>query len=335
MLPILANHDRNRFEITAYSANAVPDAFGATLGSHCERWRETTGMPDEMLAQRIRSDNIDILIDLSLHMGGSRLLAFARRPAPVQVTYLAYASTSGMSAMDWRLSDPHLDPPENDTFYTERTARLASSYWCYHPPPEASDVAPRHSGPISFACTNNIFKVTDATLRAWAKILAAVPSSRLLLHAQVGRHTDQILRLLNVDHTRVVFIPFVPFKTYLRAYTHMDILLDPFPYAGGTTTCDAMWMGVPVVTLAGQTAVQRGGVSLLRNIGLPELVANDVDQYIAIATDLAQSPQRLAELRSTLRGRMESSVLMNAHGFVRDFESALRQIWHHDVLFPP
>jgi predicted O-linked N-acetylglucosamine transferase (SPINDLY family) len=239
-----------------------------------------------------------------------------------------------MSAMDFRLSDPHLDPIDNDRFYTERTIRLPRSYWCYTPPPcrdQLGEVNVRPlDGPVTFACTNNLVKVSDGTLLAWARNLQRVPDSRLLIHAQPGnylRETIDIFERHGVDARRISFFPLRNLLDYFRIYQQVDVVLDPFPYAGGTTTCDALWMGVPVVTLAGTIAVHRGGVSLLRNVGLHDLIADSVDRYVDIAASLASSRQRLAELRATLRTRMEDSIVMNSREFMRDLETAYRQMW--------
>jgi predicted O-linked N-acetylglucosamine transferase (SPINDLY family) len=194
-----------------------------------------------------------------------------------------------------------------------------------------SPAAPRRNGPITFACLNHPMKMGDACVRAWAEVIRRVPDSRMLIHAQPGeylRETIAIFQGAGVDPGRVEFIGKVPFADYLKLYRRVDIALDSFPYAGGTTTCDALWMGVPVVTLAGEIAVHRGGVSLLKNVGLPELVAKDIDQYIAIATELASSRKRYPNLRQ----RLESSIVMNPREFTSDLESALRQIWRDHVL---
>jgi predicted O-linked N-acetylglucosamine transferase (SPINDLY family) len=259
---------------------------------------------------------------------------FARKPAPVQVTYLAYCSTTGIDAMDCRLSDPYLDPPEIDeSVYVEKTVRLPRTYWCYQVPLDVPDVSPlpaASAGNITFGCLNNYCKVTKPTWRAWYQILRQVPQSKLVVHADRGKHREvarQRMAEAGVDPNRLEFADFLPPLEYFRFYHTLDIVLDPFPYAGGTTTCDAMWMGVPVVTLAGQTAVSRGGFSLLSDVGLPELVARDVNQYVRIAADLASDVNRLAELRSTLRQKMLASPILDAPQFARDVEAALRWMW--------
>jgi predicted O-linked N-acetylglucosamine transferase (SPINDLY family) len=265
-----------------------------------------------------------------MHMAANRLLVFARRPAPVQITYLAYPGTTGLETMDFRLSDPYLDPPNaHETCYTEKTIRLPTSYWCYEPPPSAPEPARTH-GPITFGCLNNFCKVTDLALATWADILNATPNSRLILQAPPGSARQRVTDLLSargIAHDRLSFVPKTPFNDYLQQHTHIDIALDPFPCTGGTTTCDALWMGVPVVTLAGATAVARGGVSILTNARHPELIADSRAKYCQIATALAADPARLAHLRRSLRSDMRNSPLMHAKRFAADIENACRAAW--------
>jgi predicted O-linked N-acetylglucosamine transferase (SPINDLY family) len=334
LLPLLANHDHEQFEIFCYTDLARPDAVTERLKQSSDVWRPTAKLTDEALAQLVRNDRIDILVDLAMHMDGTRMLAFARKPAPVQVTYLAYVSTTGLETIDYRLTDPYLDPPGIDeSIYSEKSIRLPHTYWCYQPPASAPPVAPLPSasnGHITFGSLNNFSKVSRSALRAWIEILKQVPSSRLIFHAGEGAHRQRVLREFldgGIFPDRVEFVARLPIEQYLHAYDRIDIALDPFPYTGGTTTCDALYMGTPVVTLAGPTAFARGGVSLLSNIGLPELIAENSDRYIRIVTELASNPSRLTELRTTLRDRMTRSPLMNAPQFARDVEHAYRTMW--------
>jgi predicted O-linked N-acetylglucosamine transferase (SPINDLY family) len=290
-------------------------------------------MSDDELAAQIRADRIDILVDLSLHMAGNRLLVFARRPAPVQATYLGYCGTTGLDAIDFRLTDPHLDPPQDDAHYAEKSIHLPSTYWCYEPAIDDLQLGPspvEAAGHATFGCLNNFTKVSDGALAAWAQVLRAVPQSRLLLHAHEGSHRHRVREAMtqrNVDPQRVEFTAFVPLNQFYALHERIDVALDPFPYAGGTTTCDALWMGAPVVTLHGHTAVGRGGVSILSNVGLPELIAATTDDYVRIAADLAADRSRLGELRAAIRPMMRRSPLMDAPAFARDVEDAYRQMW--------
>jgi protein O-GlcNAc transferase len=275
-----------------------------------------------------------VLVDLTMHMAGSRLLTFVRRPAPVQVTYLAYCGTSGLEAMGYRLIDPYLDPPgSREGVYSEKSIWLPETYWCYRPVLAAPAVTPLpalKAGHVTFGCLNNFCKVSAPTLAAWGRLLRALPDSRLLVHAPPGRPRDWALQELTrqeIGPERVTFVGLVPTADYFQLYERMDIALDPFPYGGGTTTCDALWMGVPVVSLAGQTGVGRGGLSILSNIGLAKLVAENTEDYVRVAVELANDLPRLRELRASLRERMQASPLMDAARFARNIEAAYRSMW--------
>jgi len=333
MLPLLANHDHAKFEIYCYTDLTVPDRLTEQFRSLVHFWKPTAGFSDAQLADLIRADAIDILVDLTMHMNDSRLMAFARRPAPVQLTYLAYCSTTGLETMDYRLSDPHLDPAGIDeSLYTEKTIRLPRTYWCYPEPENAPEVGPlpaSSEGHITFGCFNNYSKVTHQTLELWARVLNAVPRSRLIIHSHEGSHRQAALDLFSgqgIDPARVQFQSFRRMSEYLSQYNQIDIGLDPFPYGGGTTTCDAIYMGVPVVSLEGTTAVSRAGRSILTNVGLAELVAKSADQYVEIALRLAQDLSRLEELRKSLRPRLKDSPLMDDVRFARDIEEIYLRI---------
>jgi protein O-GlcNAc transferase len=236
--------------------------------------------------------------------------------------------------MDYRLTDPYLDPPgQNEQFYSEKSIRLPETYWCYRPPIETPDVnsllalEARH---VTFGCLNNFCKVTEPTLLAWSRLLRALPESQLLLHAYAGSHRDQVRDFFGRHHVaaeRLTFVDKVSLSEYFRIHERLDVALDPFPYGGATTTCDALWMGVPVVSLKGLTAVGRNGLSILANVGLTDLVANDTDQYVRIAVELASDLPRLKKLRADLRERMQASPLMDAPRFVRAVEAAYREMW--------
>jgi predicted O-linked N-acetylglucosamine transferase (SPINDLY family) len=334
LFPLLSEHDHKDFEIHCYSSVPHPDPFTDVLRSHADAWRDVAALGDEQLAEIIRSDGIDLLVDLSLHMSGNRLLTFARKPAPLQVTYLGYCASTGLDSIDYRLSDPNLDPPESDlSLYSEQTLRLPETWWCYRnagPTPDPSPPPFESAGHITFGCLNNFAKVSPGSLDLWAEILAVVPNSQLILHAYAGSHLDAVRQRFaaaGVSPDRLQFLAKQSWADYVQTYGRIDIALDPFPYGGGITTCDALWMGVPVVSLIGQTAVGRGGKSILTNIGIPELAARRPRQYMQTAVTLAQSSQRLSELRQTLRQRMLTSPLMNARRFTRNVENAYRQIW--------
>jgi protein O-GlcNAc transferase len=336
ILPLLPAHDRDHFEIFCYADVRRSDHFTALLRGLCDGWRSLVGMTDEEAAQKICEDRIDILIDLTLHMAENRLLLFARKPAPVQVTWLGYPGSTGLLAMDYRLTDPYLDPPGmNDQFYSETSVRLPDAYWCYRAlanEPRVKPLPAMSTGHITFGCLNNFRKVNEAVQRLWARILGAVDRSRLILLCPEGGQRQLIINLMQregIDPDRIEMVTDLPFFQYLESYHRIDLGLDPFPYNGGTTTCDALWMGVPVVSLVGKTAVGRAGLSILSNVGLPELVAQTPEQYVQIAVDLARDLPRLSGLRGTLRSRMEMSPLMDAPRFARNVEAAYRQMWRN------
>jgi protein O-GlcNAc transferase len=334
ILPLLENHDRQNFEIFCYFNNSRSDALTDRLRSHANHWRDVASLSDQQLTELIKKDRIDILIDLTMHMAGSRLLVFARKPAPIQITYLAYVGTTGLSTMDYRLSDSHLDPPGTDGDYLEKTIRLPHTYWCYQPGGPTPQIAPlpalktKH---ITFGCLNNFTKVSSAALDLWMQLLQKIPASRLILHALSGSHreaTKKRFAAAGVDPQRIEFVGTLPWEKYIDLYnSRIDIALDPTPYGGGITSLDALWMGVPLVTLRGETGVGRGGCSILSNLELPELIASSHDEYVRIAADLAGDLPRLSDLRATLRQRMIDSPLMDAKNFARDFENIYRRLW--------
>jgi predicted O-linked N-acetylglucosamine transferase (SPINDLY family) len=334
MAPLLENHDKSRVEVFGYFNHAAPDATTDQLRSAADVWRDIAGFSDEQVAKQVRDDRIDILVDLSLHTGGNRLLVFARKPAPVQVSYLGYCSTTGLDTIDYRLSDPYFDPPDQDeSVYSERTIRLPETYWCYRPGIDVP-VGPAPalaSGQVTFGSLNNFCKISGPALTAWAGILRAVPRSHLIVHAHQGRHRQELLQRLEgdgIDAGRVRFVCELPIERYFQQYHEIDICLDTFPYAGGTTTCDAAWMGVPTVSVRGRTAVGRGSFSVMSNIGAEELVARTPEEYVNLAVDLANDLPRLGAFRSTLRPRMEASPLMNGPRFAANVEAAYRRMWH-------
>ncbi len=320
--PMIRAHDRNNFEVFCYSDVLTPDDVTARLKGAVDQWRDTGAVNDERLANMVREDRIDILVDLAGHIGGNRLLVFARKPAPVQVTYIGYQNTTGMTAMDYRLTDERADPPgRTDQFHTEQLVRLPASFFCYQPSAEAPAVTPlpaREAGRVTFGYFNNFTKVTPQVLETWMRILRRVPDSHLLVLAAGGgyvqRRLHELARQHDIDPRRIAFFDRQSLAGYLRLIQRADIALDPFPFNGHTTTCDSIWMGVPVVMLEGDTYASRFGGSVLANVGLEDLIAKSVDEYVEIAVDLAQDLDRLARLRDELRPRMAASVLLDFPG---------------------
>jgi predicted O-linked N-acetylglucosamine transferase (SPINDLY family) len=312
-----------------------PDAVTERIRTMADQWRSIVEMDDDDAAACIRRDRIDVLVDLTMHMDRNRLPIFAAKPAPVQVTWLAYPGTTGLTAMDYRITDGFLDPSEVDPSdaYAEESIRLPDAFWCYDPLTREPTVTPlpaRTSGFVRFGCLNNFCKVNDGVLELWARILEENPDSRLVLLAPLGEARRRALERFarrGVSRDRIEFATARPFEEYLRLYQRIDICLDPVPYNGHTTSLDAFWMGVPVVTLVGDTVVGRAGLCQAMNLGLPELVARTADEYVATASALARDLDRLGELRSTLRSRMENSPLMDAPRFAHNLEQAYRDMW--------
>ena len=336
LFPLLAHHDKKKFKVIGYSQNRVADPMTQRLRPFTVGWRDIVGLADEQVDALIREDKIDILVDLTMHMSDNRLLVFARKPAPVQVTYLAYCSTTGLETIDYRLSDPYLDPVDGkQSIYSEKTIHLPETYWCYQPfnaPPDVAPMPAAPTGSVTFGSLNNFSKISEPGLRTWAAILRALPKSQLLIHAHEGSHRERVRTQMEnegVASPQLQFVGFTPTAQYFSQYNRIDIALDTFPYGGGTTSCDALWMGVPVVSLIGQTAVGRGGLSILSNLGLPELVANSEEEYVRIAIELAADLPRLGRLRSTLRQQMAASPLMDAPRFTRNVEAAYLMMWRN------
>jgi protein O-GlcNAc transferase len=331
MVPLLGRHDHGQFEIFCYSDVRRPDRLTEQMRGYADVWRSIVGMTDAEVCRKVREDRIDILVDLTMHMAGARPLVFARKPAPVQVAWLAYPGTTGMPAMDVRLTDPRLDPPGlNDAFYSERSMRLPDTFWCYDPlasEPAVNELPALKAGYATFGCLNNFCKVNAEWIAQWAKVLRAVPNSRLILLAPRGSAREEVLRRLDVEPARVEFANLVPRSQYLKNYHRIDLALDTFPYNGHTTSLDAMWMGVPVVSRFGRTAVSRAGLSQSYHVGLTDCVAETAEEFVRIAVELANDLPRLASIRESLRGRMEQSPLMDAAKFTLNLEAAYRQMW--------
>ncbi|MEW6689380.1 MAG: tetratricopeptide repeat protein [Pseudomonadota bacterium] len=336
--PALARHDRDRFEITCYHTNPRRDAMSERLRTMVERWVHADEYTEPELAERIRADRIDILVDLAGHTAGNSMPVLATKPAPLQGTYLGYPNTTGLGAVDFRISDAWADPPgEADRCSTERLVRLPRSYFCYRPPTEGPAVAPLPAlgtGAVTFGCFNNFAKLSHPFLDAAARVLARVPRSRLILKARplsiesLAATVRGRFEHAGIDPARVELRGWETGATeHLAIYNAIDIALDSFPYNGATTTCEALWMGVPVVSLAGDRHAGRMGSSLLHAMGLERYLAHDVGQYVAVCAALAADLERLAELRRGLRERMRRSPLMDEAGFASALEACYLELW--------
>ncbi len=341
--PILSSHDPSQVEVFCYAEVMNPDDVTARFRKLAHGWRSTCGQSDSQVAEWIRRDGIDILVDLAGHTGSNRLGIFAHRPAPVQVTYLGYPNTTGLPAVGFFLTDAVADPVGEPSWYTEELVRLPGCFCCYAPLERAGPVAPlpaRRTGHVTFGSLHDLAKVNDEVIDLWCEVLRAVPSARLLLfrHTLRGRTRDDFRRQFEVRG-------FGPYRVELRhetgkgpdhldVYPDVDVLLDVFPWSGHATTCEALWMGVPVVTLAGSRHAGRLSASVLTALGLQELIAADRRQYVEIARRLAGDLDRLSELRSGLRGRMAGSPLCEGPGFTRKLEAAYRELWRRWCASP-
>ena len=332
---VLARLDRRQLHITLYSTNPQTDALTERLRRDCV-WVDLTPYADDAAAQRIRDDGIDILVDLSGHTAHNRLLVFARKCAPVQVSWLGYWATTGLRAMDYFLCGPHEIPDAERDCFVERPWPLPHTRLCFTPPAAvvAVNALPALAGPgVTFGCFNNPIKMGDAVVALWARILREVSSSRLLLKAQLfadARECDNVRARFaahGIESGQLLLDGFSSRDDYLAAYHRVDIALDPFPFTGATTSLEGVWMGVPFITRRGGALVGRQGESILRNLALSDWIAADEDSYVAIARQKARDLAGLAQLRGGLRARLLGSPLCDAPRFARDLEAALRGMW--------
>jgi protein O-GlcNAc transferase len=335
VLPILQHHDRSNIDIYCYSDVAVPDDITKRFQSYANQWHDCTGMSDEQLARQIRADRIDILVELTGHLGKGRLLTLAHRPAPVQISYIGYQGTTGVPTVDYVLTDEWADPTGiAEKNYVEKPYRLPETFFVYEPPGDAPLVGPlpaRFAGHVTFGCLNAICKATPRAVALWAKVMSAVPDSKMILSSTRLEETNQ--RILDgfaaggISADRIQLVQRCSPQDYMRRYNTIDIALDPIPFNGHTTTCDAAWMGCPTVSLSGQIYAHRYGGSVLRNLNLPELATESEEAYIAAATGLATNLNRLADLRTKLRFEMQKSVITDGPRFTKNLEAAYREMW--------
>ena len=335
--PVLESHDRTRFEVTCYSGVVKSDAVTERLRSKSDRWVNALAYGDDALAEKIRGDGIDILVDLSGHTAGHRLLAMARKPAPIQATWMGYLDGTGLDAIDYLITDEWTAPAaEGGQYFAETLWRLPEVYQCYRAPSYAPPVAPAPftgEGLVTFGCLNNLAKINDDVVDTWSAILHAAPGSRLLIKtsnlddAPTLQRTRERFAARGIAAGRQLLEGGAPHPEFLAAYGRIDIALDPFPYSGGLSTCEALWMGVPVIKLLDRRFLSRFGASFLDVTGLASLLAETRDDYIRIAAGLAVDPARLLALRSGLRERMAASTLCRGELFTPQLESAYRTWW--------
>ncbi|MHC1696598.1 MAG: tetratricopeptide repeat protein [Geobacteraceae bacterium] len=332
---VLASHDREHFEVFCYANQSFGDDLSDRLRHNADCWHEIFGWSDTAVAELIRDDAIDVLIDLSGHTARNRLLVFGRKPAPVQATWAGYVGTTGLSAMDYLISDPRETPEGTDHWYRESVLRLPDCYVCYAPPEYAPPVGPlpaRKNGFITFGCFNNLAKINQPVMDLWIRLLQKIPNARLVLATKalgdstVSSHFRQIFAGGGVAE-RVGFSGRVPHPELLARYGEIDLALDPFPYSGGLTTLEGLWMGVPALTLGGDRFASRHSLSHLTAAGLPEFIVADQPAYLAKAVSLTHDLAHLESIRSGLRERMKSSPLCDARRFTRNLEEAYRSMW--------
>jgi protein O-GlcNAc transferase len=337
--PVLLMHNRKDFEIFCYSDVIKQDGVTERIKTQTDEWRNLVGLSDDQAADLIRKDGIDILIDLA-GLTSPRILLFARKPAPVQVSWIGYPATTGLSTMDYKIVDSYTDPDGmTEQFYTEKLIRMRKGFLCYLPERDSPDIGPLpafSSGHITFGSFNNFTKISAMVFSLWSRILKAIPDSHLVV--KTWSFSDRTARQYVLDMflkegvaaEQIVLLPYEPStKGHLNMYNRMDIALDTFPYNGTTSTCEALWMGVPVITFAGNTHASRVGVSLLSNIGLPELIAGTPDEYVAIAVNLANDLKKLQSLRESLRDMMSQSPLADARRFTINLENSYRTMWEN------
>jgi predicted O-linked N-acetylglucosamine transferase (SPINDLY family) len=336
LVRVLENLGPTQCETVCYSDRTVADDLSERLRTAAAVWRDASGASDERLAAEIRADRIDILFDLAGHTAKNRLPVFARKPAPLAITWAGYVGTTGLTAIDYILADRYQIPPGAEVHYREQVLRMPDGYVCYDPSGDAPPVGPLPAlaaGQVSFGCFNNLAKIGPQVVVVWADVLRRVPRSRLVLKYK-GIDDPAVAQGLaaefagrGIDPQRVVCLGRSPHAELLAAYNQVDLALDPFPYSGGLTTCEALWMGVPIVTCPGETFAGRHSLSHLANVGLTETVARDFDEYVEIAASLAGDLPRLAALRARLRERMAASPLCDGRRFAANLMTLLRDVW--------
>jgi protein O-GlcNAc transferase len=333
---VLAAHDRDAVEIFCYSNVIAPDETTDRIAVIVDHWQSIAALEDGEAARRIAADEIDILVDLSGHTAGNRLTLFANRPAPIQCTWLGYAGTTGLPEIDYIIADRFVLTPKEAELCSERPFLLPNSYLCFTPPETEIDITPLPAlagGPLTFGCFNNLLKINSQVVDLWSALLEALPNAQLFLKtaqladAETCNKLEAQFAERGIPAERLILAGSSPREELLAAYNHVDIALDPFPFGGGTTTLEALWMGVPVVTLRGARFVGHVGESIMTTVGMPHLIADDASDYLAKAVRLATGLPQLAALRQSLRARLLESPLCDAAGFARDLETGYRAMW--------
>ena len=333
MLAVLQHHDRAAFEAYCYSSTESVDSYTQALQARADRWRSWRTLDEDAMADAIAADGIDILVDLAGHSSIPQLAVMAQRPAPVQATWIGYLSTTGLAAIDYRISDAVADPPGlTERYHTEAIARLPRTQWCWRPfitPAHAMTPPCAKNGYVTFGSFHGAMKLAPGVRRLWAEILSRIPGSRFVsIGVPPGPAQDALRRDLGIARDRLTLVPYVALQDYMRWYDAVDVILDPAPYSGANTTCDALFMGVPVITAPGVRTASRSAASVLSAAGLSEFIADGSQDYIRKAIDVAGQPERLVGLRQSLRKTLQSSPIMDEPGFTRDLEAAYRRMWN-------
>jgi protein O-GlcNAc transferase len=336
LIRALENLSQERFDTLCYSDRVVSDGLTVRLQAVATGWRDVIGMSDQQLADQIRTDRVDILFDLAGHTARNRLLVFARRPAPIQITWIGYEGTTGLTTMDCLIADHFMIPIGREHHYREQILRMPDGYLCYDPPHDAPTVSEppcSKSGFATFGCFHNLAKITPEVVALWAKILRGAPTTRLIMKYRglgdemVRKRFLDLFDSHGVKPNRLDLLPWTSYTDYLSTYHQADLVLDPFPFSGSTITCESLWMGVPVITCPGETFASRHSSSHLTNIGLTETIVRDHDAYVELAISLAGDPVRLQGLRTGLRERMASSPLCDGRRFANNLSARLQQVW--------
>ena len=336
--PLLQNHNSHVVETFCYYNNNFIDKITNNIMTTCDHWRSIFGIPDSEIFKIIRKDKIDILVDLSGHTGKNNLLVFAQKPAPIQVTWLGYPNTTGLSSIDYRFTDIIADPiGEADDLHSEKLLRLPNGFLCFQGNEKVlskSNPPQTHHDYITFGSFNNLSKITPEVIDVWSKILNLIPKSHLILKCRKLKHNKdyyyELFKNKGIDKDRIQLYEHLPSTSdHLELYNSVDIGLDPFPYNGATTTCEALWMGVPVITLLGDRHAGRVGASILTNVGLKDFIARDIDSYINLAVKMSANTKKLKEIRMTLRRQMQESLLCDARSFAGNVEASYKDMWHN------
>ncbi|MGO9109004.1 MAG: tetratricopeptide repeat protein [Thermoguttaceae bacterium] len=336
LIRVLENLNQEQHETICYSDRIINDDLTYRLRAAATQWHDVAGMSDQQLAEQIRADRIDILFDLAGHTAHNRLLVFARKPAPIQITWIGYEGTTGLTAMDYLLADRHVVPEGSQRYYREHVLRMPDGYLCYDSQAAAPPVGPLpvlEKGYVTFGSFNNLAKITPDVVAVWAEILRRSPTSRLVLKylglgdPTVKRRYLDLFASRDVTPQRLELLPSSSYAEYLATYHQVDVALDPFPFSGSVTTCEALWMGVPVVTAPFGTFASRHSLSHLSNVGLTETIAHDLDEYVELAVSLAGDLTRLTALRAGLRQRMAASPLCDGKRFATNLASMLHEVW--------